>query len=269
MKVSFKERLNRGDFLLGTIVTLPSTEVVEILHRAGFDWLFMDLEHSAMSIGETQRLLQVAGTGTPCLVRVPSNEDLWIKQALDIGASGIIVPQVYSAEDVKRAVKAAKYPPEGTRSVGIARAHGYGDGFQEYVDTANLTTVVVVQIEHVDAVANIERILEVPGVDALFVGPYDLSASMGKTGRVSDQDVQEAIQKVTSAAKRAAIPLGIFGATAAAVEPQVRSGYTLIAVGMDTILIGKAAKGIVDSCRVLCKRQDDDGRSGGTAPDSD
>lgn len=254
---------------MGTVITLPSTEVVEIVLRAGFDWLFMDLEHSAMSIKDTQRLLQVAGADIPCLVRVPSNEDTWIKQALDIGAAGVIVPQVHAANDVRRAVQAARYPPEGTRSVGIARAHGYGDEFQEYVATANRTTAVVVQIEHVDAVADIEQILKVPGVDGLFVGPYDLSASMGKAGRVGDPDVREAIERVTKAADHAGIPLGIFGATAAAVEPHVRSGYTLIAVGMDTMLIGKAAKEIADSCRMVCEQHAANDRSGGAAADSD
>lgn len=263
----FKDRLTRSDVLLGTIITLPSTEVVEIVLRAGFDWLFMDLEHSAMSIRDAQRHLQVAGADIPCLVRVPSNEDIWIKQALDIGAHGVIVPQVHTADDVRRAVQAARYPPEGTRSVGIARAHGYGDGFQEYVAAANRTTAVVVQIEHVDAVADIERILEVPGVDGLFVGPYDLSASMGKPGHVSDRDVQDAIDRVTKAAGHAGIPLGIFGATAAAVEPYIRKGYTLIAVGMDIMLIGKAAKETADSCRAVRAQRPADG--GGPGPDPD
>lgn len=267
MKDSFKDRLTRRDVLLGTIVTLPSTEVVEIILGAGFDWLFMDLEHSAMGIRDAQRLLQVAGTDIPCLVRVPSNDDIWIKQALDIGAAGVIVPQVHTADDVKCAVRAAKYPPEGTRSVGIARAHGYGDGFQDYVAAANRITAVVVQIEHVDAVADIERILEVPGVDGLFIGPYDLSASMGKPGNVGDRDVQDAIEQVTKAAGHAGIPLGIFGATAAAVEPHIRRGYTLIAVGMDTMLIGKAAKETADLCRTVRDQHAADGR--GAAPDPD
>jgi 2-keto-3-deoxy-L-rhamnonate aldolase RhmA len=113
------------------------------------------------------------------------------------------------------------------------------------VASANQDITVIVQIEHIDAVANIEKILAVPGIDGLFVGPYDLSASMGKTGLTTDPEVQEAISKVKQAATRANLPLGIFGPTAETVHPYIRDGYTLIAVGIDTMLIGKAVKEMV------------------------
>jgi len=132
------------------------------------------------------------------------------------------------------------------RSVGIARAHRYGENFQEYVATANDETAVIIQIEHRDAVNNIEDLLKVSGIDCLFVGPYDLSASMGKTGLTTDPDVQNAIMQVKKCAEQEKIPLGIFGTTADAVKPYIQSGYKLIAVGIDTLLIGKAAKNITD-----------------------
>lgn len=245
MNAHFKKKLIQGDLLRGTIITLSSTEIVEIFSQAGLDWLFIDLEHSALSISDAKILLQVAGNRIPCLLRVPSNNDTWIKKALDIGPSGIIVPQVHSAEDVKRAVQFCKYPPEGTRSVGIARAQGYGAKFQDYVASANDATSVIIQIEHIDAVANIEKIITVPGIDCLFIGPYDLSASMGKIGLTTDPDVQLAISKVARAAEQAQIPLGIFGATAEAVDPYIQSGYTLIAIGIDSMLIANAAEGIM------------------------
>jgi 2-dehydro-3-deoxyglucarate aldolase/4-hydroxy-2-oxoheptanedioate aldolase len=247
--MSFKEKLIGKDLLFGTIITLPSAEIVEIFCQAGFDWLFIDLEHGAMSIKDAQLLLQVAGTKIPCLVRVPSNDETWIKKVLDIGASGIIVPQVRTEKDVMRVVQVSKYPPEGVRSVGIARAQGYGENFQDYVASANREISVVIQIEHIDAVENIEKILKVPGIDCWFVGPYDLSASMGKTGLTTDPEVRNAISKVAKAAERASISTGIFGATTAAVEPYIKNGFTLIAVGIDSMLIGKAAKEIAGSCK--------------------
>jgi len=247
MNDSFKKKLIGKDLLFGTIITLPSAEIVEIFCQAGLDWLFMDLEHSAMSIKDAQLLLQVAAPKIPCLIRVPSNDETWIKKALDIGVSGIIVPQVQTVEDAKRAVQLCKYPPEGLRSVGIARAQGYGEKFQEYISSANDEAAVIIQIEHIDAVKNIEKIIKVPGIDCLFVGPYDLSASMGKIGLTTDPDVQKAISKVKRHAEQDRIPLGIFGATPEAVKPYILSGYTLIAVGIDTMLIGKAAKEIMDS----------------------
>ncbi len=241
MKPSFKKKLTGKERLIGTVITLPSAEMIEIFCRAGFDWFFIDLEHSAMSRRDAQLVLQVAGAMIPCLVRVRSNDDVWVKAALDIGASGVIIPQIRTPEDATRAVRFSKYPPEGLRSVGIARAQGYGDIFQEAVASANDDTAVILQIEHIDAVENIERILEVSGIDGLFVGPYDLSASMGKIGHTTDPDVQGAISKVKNAAGKAGMPLGIFGATPEALHAYMEDGFTLLAAGIDTMLIGKAA----------------------------
>jgi 4-hydroxy-2-oxoheptanedioate aldolase len=242
--VSFQRKLVRHDLLAGAIITLPSPEIAEIFSLSGLDWLFVDMEHSALTFQDAQRILQTAAPKVPCLIRVPANDAVWIKKALDIGASGIIVPQVKTADDAVRAVRWGKYPPAGDRSVGIARAQGYGATFGEYVASANDETAVVIQIEHIDAVDDIDNILKVPGIDAVFIGPYDLSASMGKTGRTTDTDVQQAISRVKACAERARMPLGIFGATAEAVQPYIREGYTLIAAGIDTMLIHAAAKNI-------------------------
>jgi len=244
--MSFKRKLIGGDLLVGTIQTLQSPEVTEIFCQSGFDWLFIDLEHSALSMKDAQVILQSAAPQTACVIRVPSINEAWIKKALDIGPSGVIFPQVRTVEEAKLAVQLCKYPPEGVRSVGIGRAHGYGEKFQEYVTTANDEIAVIIQIEHIDAVNNIEGILKVPGIDCLFVGPYDLSASMGKIGNTSDPDIQNAITQIKKRAEHAKIQLGIFGATADSVKPYIQSGYTLIAVGIDTLLVGKAAKNITD-----------------------
>ena len=248
-EVSFRRKLLNGDLLVGTILTLPSPEITEIFCQSGFDWLFVDLEHSALSIKDAQAILQSATREVSCVIRVPTISEVEIKKALDVGPSGIIIPQVKTAEEAKLAIQLCKYPPEGLRSVGIARAQGYGKKFQEYVASANDETAVIIQIEHIDAVNNIAEILKVSGIDCLFVGPYDLSASMGKIGLVTDPDVQNAIMRVKKNAEQAKIPLGIFGANVDAVKPYIQNGYTLIAVGIDTWLIGTVANSITDKIK--------------------
>jgi len=244
MKDSFKANLARHQLLVGTIITLPTPAIAEIYGLSGFDWLFVDLEHSAMSIADAQAILQAAAPQTPCVIRVPAIEDVWFKKTLDIGAAGIIVPNVRTTQEAERAVQLCKYPPAGTRSVGIARAQGYGDRFQEYLESANDAIAVIIQIEHIDAVQHIEDIVRVPGIDGLFVGPYDLAASMGKMGRPADPEVQDTILRVKRAAETVKRPLGIFAPTAEAVQPYIQAGYTLVAVGIDTLLLGDAAKNI-------------------------
>ena len=188
-----------------------------MLSAAGFDWLFVDAEHSPLEALAIQRIVQGAGS-TPCLVRLARGDEVSIKKALDVGAAGIIAPLVNSAEQAAQVVRWAKYAPLGTRGVGVGRAHGYGFKFQEYVSSANDETVVVVQAEHIDAVNNMEAIVQVPGVDAVLVGPYDLSASLGHLGEVTHPDVVSAIERVTQVCRAAHMPLGIFGMSAEAVQ---------------------------------------------------
>jgi 2-dehydro-3-deoxyglucarate aldolase len=238
---SFRSRLRAGETLLGTMLTLPNAAVAEILADAGFDWLFVDGEHGPLETHDILAILQAVGHRTACLVRVPGAAEVPIKTVLDLGADGIIVPQVNTAEEAARIVQWSRYSPLGSRGVGLARAHGYGGRFKEYIDTANDRTVVVVQAEHIRAVENIEAIVQVPGIDAVLLGPYDLSASMGKIGQIDDPAVVAAIDRVTSVCRAAKIPLGYFGVTASAVQPMIDRGYTLITAGVDTLLLAHAA----------------------------
>ncbi len=245
MQPTFRRRLLQGDLLTGTIVTLPSPPIAELLARSGFDWLFVDSEHGPLCVGDIQLLLQAAQPHCPCLVRVAANDEVYVKQALDTGADGIIVPLVNDAHTAARVVAWAKYPPLGNRSVGIARAQGYGASFAAYVAQANEKVVVIIQVEHVDAVTNIASILEVAGIDGVFIGPYDLSASMGKPGKINDADVRYQIETVRQACLRRKIIFGIFGVDAAAVQAFIKQGYTLIAVGMDTLLLSQAVRRVL------------------------
>ncbi len=248
MSSGFRQRLLAGDLLVGTIVSLGTPDIADLLARAGFDWLFLDTEHSPLEAAAAQRLVQAAAP-CPCVVRVAALDEVSIKKALDIGAAGVIVPQVNSAADARRAVDWCKYPPVGTRGVGVARAHGYGLEFADYVARANDESVVIVQAEHVDAVDNIETIAAVEGIDAVFIGPYDLSASMGLMGEVGDARVTGAIERVRQGATAAGKRLGMFGLDAPALEAYVQQGYSLIAVGIDALTLGQAARAMLAEVR--------------------
>ena len=237
----FRKKLKARSLLIGTMVTLGSPEVAEILAGIGFDWLFIEAEHSPLDTLDLQRVLQGASS-TPCVVRVAASAEVPIKKALDIGAVGIIAPMVNSAEQAEQVVRWAKYAPLGTRGVGIGRAHGYGSKFQDYVQNANEDVAVIVQAEHIEAVKNIEAIVQVAGIDAVLIGPYDLSASLGRLGEVRHPEVVAAIEHVLQACQAAQMPLGIFGLSAEAVKPYIERGCTLIIVGTDATLLGDAAR---------------------------
>lgn len=242
MTANFRQRLQNHETLIGTLVSLASPASAELLANLGFDWLFIDAEHAPLALGEIQSILQATQHRCPCLVRIPANDEVFIKQALDMGAAGLIAPLVNTAEAARQIVRLAKYPPAGARSIGLARAHGYGQTFQQYLTAANDELAVVVQIEHIDGVNNVEAILEVEGIDAIFLGPYDLSGSLGKPGEVNDSEVRSAIARVVTACRDKQMPLGIFAVNAKAAQPWVDEGCTLVTVGTDTLFLAEAAK---------------------------
>lgn len=249
MSGNFRSRLANGETLIGTMVTLPTPAVAEILADVGFDWLFIDGEHGPLETSDILAILQAVGDRIVCVVRVPAAEEVPIKKVLDLGAAGIIAPQVNTADQAADVVRYARYAPAGARGVGLARAHGYGMRFAEYLESANEQVAVIVQAEHAQAVENIESIVKVAGIDAVLLGPYDLSASLGKMGQIDDPAVTDAIDHVTETCRAAGMPLGYFGVTADAVRPYVDRGYTLIVVGVDTLLLGGAAKNLLSELR--------------------
>jgi 2-keto-3-deoxy-L-rhamnonate aldolase RhmA len=239
--INFRELLSSGDILCGTMVTLASSEVVEALAHIGFDWLFVDAEHSPLSAIAVRDIIQTAGS-TPCLVRIASKEKVQIQQALDAGAAGIIVPSVNTAQDAQYIVDCVKYPPNGSRGIGLSRANTYGLRFYEYLEKANQELAVVIQAEHIDAVNNIETICSVEGIDGVFVGPYDLSASLNKTGLLDDKEVVSAIEHVRDVCMAKKMPLGFFGVDAADVSAKVAEGFTLLCSGLDISFMTSGAQ---------------------------
>jgi 2-keto-3-deoxy-L-rhamnonate aldolase RhmA len=248
--MSFRSRLRSGERLIAPLVTLSSPAAVELLAEVGFDWLFIDAEHSPLDTAQMQALMQAAGA-TPCVVRLSSSDEMHVKRALDIGAAGIIAPQVNSVEHAQRIVSYAKYAPAGRRGMGIARAHRYGLRVREYLQEANDDTAVIVQAEHKDAVKEIQDIVRVAGVDGVLIGPYDLSASLGRPGAVDHADVRDAIARVRDACHDAGIPIGIFGLTADAVAPYIDQGFTMIVTGVDTVLLANASSALLTAVRAI------------------
>ena len=239
---NLRKRLRDQEPLMGTMITLASPAVTELLAQMDFDWFFVDGEHGPLETTEMMGILQAAEPDVPCVVRVPMADEVWIKKFLDCGAAGIIAPQVNSPEQAAQVVSWTRYAPEGTRGVGLGRAHGYGLTFGEYVERANDEIACVIQVEHIDAVNCVEEIIKVQGVDCILLGPYDLSASMGKMGQVDDPEVIAAIDHVTKTCQAAGMPLGYFGVSPEAIKPYVEQGYTLIVAGTDTIFLASGAR---------------------------
>ena len=247
--MNFTQRLRQNDLLLGTMLTLPSPELAEMISSCGYDWLFMDGEHGNLSTLDWQRMLQAVAGRSAAIIRVATNSEREIKKILDIGADGIIAPQVNTADEARHVVACCKYPPQGIRGVGLARAQGYGRDFAEYMETANDNIAVIVQAEHIDAVNNIDEIVQVEGIDAVFIGPYDLSASMGLMGQVEHPEVVEAIDRVGRACQRRDISLGYFGTTAESVQDYVHKGYHLICAGTDAGFVVGGAEDTLEKLR--------------------
>ncbi len=239
---------------IGTWLTLADPAVAEIMAAVGFEWLVVDLEHSLLTLetaGELIRVIELCGASP--LVRLTSNDSDQIKRVMDGGAHGIIVPMVLSADEAVKAVAATRYPPAGTRGVGLGRAQRYGAGFEEYLSWQVDGPIVIVQIEHRDSVANLEAILAVPGIGGFIIGPYDLSASMGIPGEFDDPVFLECMETIRSTARRMSVPSGIHlvEPDVAALRQAVADGYSLIAYGVDFRFLDVTARLGVSAMREL------------------
>jgi 2-dehydro-3-deoxyglucarate aldolase/4-hydroxy-2-oxoheptanedioate aldolase len=237
--------------LIGTIISMASPQVAEIISITGFDWVMIDMEHSSLSLENVENALQVTGEKLLRIVRVPGNDEIWIKRVLDTGCDGILVPMVNTAEEARRVVQSSKYPLEGKRSVGLARAHKFGPGFTDYLEGANKNLVIMIQIENIEGVRNIDAILEVKGIDSIFIGPYDLSASMGLTGQLSHPDVVSTIKIIKDKCRKAGLPYGIFGMKAEPMLSELNDGCTFLLCGVDS---SNLLNSYIDILSVLKKR---------------
>ena len=244
-KNPLKTALSQNRQTYGSWVTLPHPLIPEILSHAGFEWLVVDMEHSSIGLNELLPLIiSIEAKNMVPLVRVGENDANLIKRIKDAGAYGVIVANINSAAEAKAAVNAVKYPPVGTRGVGLYRAQEYGRQFEEYKTWLSEESVVIVQIEHIDAVNSIDKILMTPGIDAFIVGPYDLSGSLGKPGEFDDPAVIDALKTIMEAAERHKVPAGFHSVSSDPVEAKRRreEGYKLLAFSVDAIFLGDAAR---------------------------
>lgn len=235
-RFSLKQALRSGRLSIGSWVTLAHPGIAEIMAEAGFDWLTVDLEHSVITIREMEELVRtIHRCGVAPLVRLTSNQSDLVKRVMDAGAHGIIVPMVNSKADVDKAFDAMHYPPKGHRGVGLARAQGYGAGFNDYCSWLEKEAVLIVQIEHIDAVRRLKEILSVPEVDGYIIGPYDLSASMGIPGKLDDPSVLAAIAEIKKVSQSLGKPGGFH-----VVEPDpdrlsyyIQEGFKFLGYSLD------------------------------------
>ena len=240
-----KEKLKKSQLTIGTWLTIPHRTVVEILAKSGFEWIVIDMEHAPINISQaTELIAHIQGNGMQALVRVNKNEEVIIKSVLDAGADGIVVPMIKNKEEAKNAVAYTYYPPQGNRGVGLNRAQHYGEGFESYKKWLNHNIVIIAQIEHIDAIENLDEILSVEGIDGTIIGPYDLSGSMGFPGDYNRPDVKEALQSYKTKVNEANKPLGyhVIESEASISIEKVKQGHTFIAFSIDFFFLGDRAK---------------------------
>jgi 2-keto-3-deoxy-L-rhamnonate aldolase RhmA len=242
---NLKHKLKNSEATIGSWITLAHPAIAEIMAKAGFDWLVVDLEHSVITIREAEELIRVIDLcNVVPLVRVSSNDPIQIKRVMDAGAHGVVVPMINSVDEAENVVEAVRYPPKGIRGVGLARAQGYGNNFKEYLEWVNKDSVVIVQVEHIDAVRNLEQILSTDGVDGFIVGPYDLSGSLGFPGQFDHPLMKEAMEKIISVGKTSGKAPGIH-----IIEPNVEElmqnedqGYKFIAYSLDIRMLDQVSR---------------------------
>lgn len=243
--MSLKNKLKNNQLTIGSWVTISHPVIIDIMGSAGFEWLVIDLEHTSIDLSQAHILISaIQANNMKALVRVSKNEEVIIKRVLDMGADGIIVPMVKSKADALQAIDYAKYPPIGKRGVGLFRAQKYGIGFEEYKNWVNDELVIIAQIEHIEAVNNIEDIITTEGIDGIIIGPYDLSGSMGCPGEYHREEVADAIQRVLNICEKHNIPSGfhVIESEPSNVIKRVKQGCTFLAYSLDFFFLGDNAR---------------------------
>ena len=249
LAADIKAKFKRGEPSIGSWMSMAHVSIAEILASAGYDWVVIETEHTAIDNSEVLKLvIAIEGSGAVPLVRLAWNDPIQCKAVMDSGAAGVLVPMVNTRADAELAVKSIKYPPLGFRGVGLARAQGYGQTFDAYVSRANEDSLLMVQIEHIDAVRNIEDICSVPGIDGTFIGPYDLSMSMGISGQLDHPELLKARHRVLEVTLKKGLTAGIHlvhpDRAADEIGNVLAAGYRFVALGTDILFLG-------DSCRAL------------------
>ena len=241
---SIRCRLGAGQVSIGSWMQIPHPSIAEIMGQSGYDWVAVDMEHGSISIHQLPDLFRALELGnTLPLVRLTHGHLVDCKQALDAGAGGVIVPMVETAEQLVAVRDACRWPPAGTRGVGFSRANLFGNYFDAYNEEAQ-APLLIAMIEHVRAIENLAAILAVDGLDAILIGPYDLSASMQITGRFHHPDFRSAMKIILDHAKQFNIAAGIHVVqpSKTELEQRVDEGYRFLAYSIDAVMLSSMAK---------------------------
>lgn len=244
-----RNKLASGGHSIGSWIQIPHPSVAEIMGHAGYDWVAVDLEHGSISVHQLPDLFRALELGkTLPLARLAQGQPKDCKQALDAGAGGVIVPMVESAEQLQQVRDACCWPPGGTRGVGFSRANLFGVRFEAYAEEAQ-APLLVAMIEHIRAVEKLEDMLAVSGLDAIFIGPYDLSASMGLTAQFQHPDYRTAINRIRSLCESRQIACGVHVVAPVPSELQQRleEGYRFIAYSIDAVFLAESSRLITTS----------------------
>lgn len=253
----FKKKLQTNQILVGGWITLAHPAIAEIMCNSGFDWIGIDLEHSVISLREAEELIRIIDLkGLTPLVRLTSNNPDQIKRVMDAGAHGMIVPMINTKKQAIQAVESFYYAPRGKRGAGIACAQKYSiQGFKNYFDWHLKKQVLIIQIEHIDAVNCIDEIFSVEGIDGYFIGPYDLSCSLGCPGDFYTKEFAQALAHVMQAAKKRQIPAGyhLIEPKLLQLETKLAKGYTLLAYSTDALMLDASCRGGMSEMKAKIK----------------
>jgi len=247
-----KEALKNGTTSFGAWMQIPHPSVAEIIaHNSNgkLDWICIDMEHGSIDIETMTDIIRaIEKYDIVPVVRVPKNDYIWIRRVLDAGARGLIVPMVNSAEEAERAVSEALYAPMGNRSFGYCRANNFGANFDEYVQSANDEIAVIIQIEHIDAISNLPWIFTKKGIDGTFLGPYDLSGSLGVPGEFDNDRYKKCLKHYVKCSNENNVPMGVHAvrSTKEQIDSFVNHGYKMIAIGTDAVFLEEKCKSIFE-----------------------
>ena len=246
----FTRAITSGQRQLGLWISLGSNMVADVISSAGYDWVLIDMEHSANDMQTVLAQLQVfAGSGTTPLIRPPWNEPIAVKRLLDMGAPGLLFPMVQSAEEAEQAVAATRYPPRGIRGVaGSTRATAFGR-ISDYASAIEDQTSVIVQIETSEALERAEQIAAVDGVTGVFFGPGDIAADIGLLGQPMHEEVWARILPVAESLIAQGIPVGTLVLDAGFASRLLNRGFTFVACGADSALLARAADQLLDQVK--------------------
>jgi 2-keto-3-deoxy-L-rhamnonate aldolase RhmA len=245
MRSELRRKLRNRERLFAGWVSYSNPSITETIARAGFDFIAIDMEHSTINVEQAQRIIAACqGEGTLCLPRPVSHSNDWIKPLLESGADGLIIQMVNTAEEVEALLDLFKYPPQGRRSFGVSRAQGYGFDFDDYLESWNKSSPFVIQVESIEAVKNIDKLLAYDDVDGVMVGPYDISGSLGVPGQMSHPDVVSAAKEVIASCERHGKSCGtqIVEASPENVQGLFDMGYTYAILSSDLFVLWKWAE---------------------------